>query len=113
MDAGRTFVEAKSLHAFCNSPGTNKHHFLAQRAQLGNLFYPFFNGSMIKSFPVIGHQRRANFDNDALRFLDNRFHDEEWKRRYSMTLNRGSSTSIDSISLASSSMTLNLSLIHI
>ena len=54
MDTSRSLVKTQALHALGNRPGTDHHHFLADRAQLRNLRRPLGNRGSIQPLAIVG-----------------------------------------------------------
>nr|GEU28071.1 probable solanesyl-diphosphate synthase 3, chloroplastic [Tanacetum cinerariifolium] len=66
VDVVRAALEAEAQHAFGNRARRHQHHLLAQRAQGGDLRRPAGDGGMVEAAAVVGDQRRADLDDDAV-----------------------------------------------
>ena len=65
VDVGGARFEPQAQHAFGDGAGADQHHFLAQRAQGGDLGGPAGDGGVVEPAAVVGDQGRAHFDDDA------------------------------------------------
>ena len=58
----------KALHAAGNGSGGNENDFPVVLAQLRDLSCPFIDGGQIKTFAIVGDERRSYFDNESFCF---------------------------------------------
>src|SRR5574343_699981 len=66
MHALRALFPAEALHAAGDGAGGDQNHFLAVAAQGADLAGPVVDCGEVEAGPVVGDQRRAHFDDQAL-----------------------------------------------